>query len=156
MGFDIVSLVPDFCEVFLGAREVDGGLAFPKRIDRDGLDFSVRSLKAVDRYLDVLHERADRIEEQQYTNSVLAAGCYLGEVIREHATARYKWMNYADYFPRHPDLARMAPEGLGTGAVLVSKTGMLMPINKIIRYIEEGPENSTHYFASCEVRGERR
>lgn len=29
---------------------------------------------------------------------------------------------------------------------------MKMPMNKIIRFIEEGPENNTHFDASAEVR----
>jgi hypothetical protein len=153
MGYDIVSLVPVFCEVFLGESDVEGGLAFPERIERKGLDYRLESLHALDRYLDYLHEHADEIEDQEYTNTVLAAGCYLGEVIRRCAPVEYRWMNYADYFPQRPKLAALVPEGVGTGAVLVSATGaMTMPLNKIARYIGEGPENNTHYYAAAEVR----
>src|SRR5207253_370710 len=106
MGYDVVSLVPVFCDVFLGESEVEGGLAFPERIERDLLDYSLESLHALDRYLDHLHEHADAIEDQAYTNTVLAAGCYLGEVIRRNAPVAYRWVNYADYFARRPKLAK--------------------------------------------------
>jgi len=32
--------------------------------------------------------------------------------------------------------------------------GMRMPLNKIARYIGEGPENSTHYFVAAELSKE--
>jgi hypothetical protein len=39
----------------------------------------------------------------------------------------------------------MVPTGVGTWAVLVAATGaMTMPLNRIARYIGEGPENNTH------------
>jgi hypothetical protein len=153
MGYDIVSMVPMFCDVFLGASDVEGGLAFPDRIARDSLDYSLESLHSVDRYLDYLHQHADEIEDQEYTNTILAAGCYLGEVVRRCAPIEYQWVNYADYFPNHPKLAKMVPEGVGTSAVLVSAAGaMTMPLNKIARYIGEGPENNTHFYATAEIR----
>lgn len=153
MGYDIVSLVPLFCQVLLGESRVEGGLAFPDRIDRGALDYSLESLHALDRYLDYLHEHTDEIEDQEYVNTVLAAGCYLGEVIRRTAPVEYRWVNYADYFPNHPALAKMVQEGVGTAAVLVAVTAaMTMPLNKIARYIGEGPENNTHFYAAAEVR----
>jgi hypothetical protein len=30
---------------------------------------------------------------------------------------------------------------------------MIMPLNKIARFIEEGPENSVHFFATCDLLG---
>ena len=153
MGYDIVSLVPAFCEVFLGASDVEGGLAFPDRIERELLDYSLDSLHAVDRYLDLLHSRVDDLPDQQYANTILATGSYLGEVIRRNAPVEYRWVNYADYFPQHPQLMSMVPEGVGSGAVLVAVNGMMtMPLNKIARYIHEGPENNTHFYATAEVR----
>ncbi len=46
-----------------------------------------------------------------------------------------------------------ASEGPSTWAVLVTADGqsMRMPLNKIARYINEGPENSTHDFVAAEV-----
>jgi hypothetical protein len=153
MGYDIVSLVPLFCQVLLGKSRVEEGLAFPNRIDREALDYRLENLHALDRYLDYLHEHAEEIEDQEYTNTVLAAGCYPGEVIRRTASVEYRWVNYADYFPSRPKLAAMVPEGVGTGAVLVATTeAMTMPLNKIARYIVDGPENNTHFYAAAEVR----
>jgi hypothetical protein len=154
MGYDIVSLVPEFCAAFLRESDFEaGGLAYPARIDVNGLDYSLESLHLVDRYLELVRQGRANLPQQTYTNTVLAAGCYLGETIRRNAPRKYTWTNYADYFPHHPKLMAMVSEGLGSSAVLVSDSGaMTMPINKIIRFLEEGPENNTHFYASAEVR----
>ena len=156
MGYDVVSLVPDFCDAITGRKDIEGGLPFPKRLKPDKLDYSLDSLYALDKYLDHLHAHADEIEDQQYTNVVLAAGCYVGEVMRRLTGRKYRWVNYADYFPHQPDLTHI-PEGPNTAAVLVTKDGqgMRMPLNKVARYIGEGPENSTHYFVAAEPGGKR-
>lgn len=44
------------------------------------------------------------------TNTVLAAGCYLGETIRRNASRDFAWTSYSDYFPQHPSLMDMVPE----------------------------------------------
>jgi hypothetical protein len=152
MGYDVVSLVPDFCDALTGEGSVEGGLSFPKRLKSHLLDYSLNSLRVLNRYLDHLRERADEIEVQQYTNVVLAAGCYVGEVMRRLTGDKYEWVNYADYFPQQRDLAHV-PEGPNAAAVLVSADGesMRMPLNKIARYIDEGPEHSTHYFVAAEL-----
>lgn len=154
MAYDIASLIPDFCAAFLGQSQFEeGGLAFKEQIEVLQMDYSIESLHSLDRYLDILHENKEKIPNQTYTNTVLGAGCYLGETIRRNAPRKYSWVNYDGYFSKNPKLMKMVPEGLGSSAVLVTDDGaMTMPINKIIRYIEEGPENNTHFYASAEVK----
>lgn len=157
MAHDVVSLVLDFVDAFLGKADfAAGGLAFESQIPRQQLDFSLESLHALDTYLDLLHLNAKSLKGQQYNNTVLAAGCYLGEVIRRHAPVCYDWVNYEDYFPSHPTVATMAPYGVGTSAVLVAENrAMTMPINKVCRYIDEGNSNNTHFYATAEIRDRR-
>ena len=153
MGYDIVSMVQGFCEAFAGRAAVAGGLPFPERIERKRLDLSLESLHAVDRYLDFLHEHMAEIEDQEYTNVVLAAGCYIGEVFRAVSPTSYRWMNRDDYVRLRPRMAEMLPDGQpGTAAMLVADNGkMWLPLNKIARYIEEGPEHNTHFFVAAEI-----
>ncbi len=149
MAYDIVSRVSQFIQVLLGEIQIEGGLAFPEKIEREKLDYSPDSLTSLNHYLDFLHSHSGEIEEQAYVNSVLAAGCYLGEVMRKHGKTKLKWVNYDDYFPSKPELAQNVPNCLGAGAVLVTPSGeMTMPINKIIRYIEEGSVHNTRFYAS--------
>jgi hypothetical protein len=150
MGYDIVSLVPSFCAAFRRQADfADGELAFADRLEISLLDYSIDSLRAVDSYLEFVREGRDEIENQTYTNTVLAAGCYLGEVVRRNAEIRWAWQNFDDYIVKHPHMTELIPEGLPTAAILVgdSRDRMTMPLNKIARFIEEGPENSTHFYA---------
>jgi hypothetical protein len=154
MSHDVASLIPAFCSAFLKESDFEsGGLAFPARIDVSALDYTIESLHLLDKYLEAVRAGRALLPAQTYTNTVMAAGSYLGETIRRNAHRKYEWTNYSDYFPNHPKLMNMISEGLGSAAVLVSEKGaMTMPINKIIRFIEEGPENNTHFYASAEVR----
>ena len=154
MAYDIVSLVPVFCEAFEGLSTFEeGGIAYEQDIERNKLDYSIESLHTLDKYLDILHKNNEQLKEQTYTNTILAAGCYLGETIRRNAKLKYTWTNYNDYFPMYPDLMKIVNEDLGSSSVLVADDGkMTMPINKIIRYVFEGPENNTHFYASAEIK----
>jgi hypothetical protein len=154
MPHDVASLTQDFADAFVGVAAFEQPLPFEAQLSRSELDYSLESLHALDRYLDLLHANADTVVGQQETNLILGAGCYLGEVIRRHASVRYRWVNYNDYFPNDPKLAAMVPHGVGTSAVLVAENGaMTMPLNKIGRYLEEGSSNNTHYYAAVEIKG---
>ena len=158
MGYDIVSMVPAFCDALTGAGSVHGGLPFTEKCNQAAMDYGLASLKILDRYLDYLHEHADDIEDQQFTNVVLAAGCYVGEIMRRLTADKYEWVNFDDYLALRPDLAEVLPEGVATSALLSSPDGndMRLPLNKIARYISEGPENSVHYFVAAELSSDGR
>jgi hypothetical protein len=145
----------EFALAFTGEVQGDGEIAFPERLDQDRLDFSLPSLKVLDTYLDYLHRHRRHIDEDAWHLTVLRGGAYLGEVIRRNAKRKYHWVEYDQYVSRHPDVRKMIPErSTATAALLcVPKSDvMTMPLNKIARFIEEGPENSTHYYASVECR----
>jgi hypothetical protein len=93
----LVSLIPTFSEVFRGESEIDGGLLFADQIERKLLDYGIKSLPAVDRYLAYLPQygEANKGSRQASSNSILAAGCYVGEVIRRCASVEYYWERYA-------------------------------------------------------------
>jgi hypothetical protein len=146
----------EFALILVGQIQGEGEIAFPDKLDRTALDFSLPSLKVLDTYLDVLHRRHRRIKHNEGGITLLRAGAYLGEVIRRNAQREYNWVDYDEYMPRHPKLKQLIPErNAATCAFLCSEDGaMTMPLNKIGRYIEEGPENNTHYYASVECRQE--
>jgi hypothetical protein len=137
-------------------QDQDEPYALPNthRLDRAKLDYSLESLKVLDAYLDELHAVRDELlaSAQLTQNVALRAGAYVGEVIRRNASRQHFWLDYDDYIPTCPaGVAEMiGPRGIGTLVFLCTEKGMLMPINKVLRYIDEGRENSTHYFASVE------
>lgn len=150
---DVAARLPDYVEVFLGNLSVEFGLPFEDAIPRDQLDFSLESLRAVDSFLEVARSRQASASDQQMVNLTLAAGAYVGEVIRKNSSRAYRWLNYDQFFVDRPDLVGLFPKCLGTSAVLsYDPRGMTLPLNKVSRFLDEGPENSVHYYASCEVR----
>ena len=138
-----------------GTIKDENDVAYPTALNRKRLDGSLESLHEVDRYLDHLHTNRDRIQDEEWRLTLLRAGAYLGEVIR-HASppGEFRWVDYNDYMAKHPDLKKMIPDrNEATCAFLVRRSGaMSMPLNKIARYIDEGPDNNVHFFASCDLK----
>jgi len=153
MGYDIVSLIPAFCAAFLGLSEFEGGgIVVWDQIDLATYDYSVASLEQVDLYLDAVREVKDQLEWQTYTNTVLATGAYIGEVIRRHGDKHWEWMNYADFAAKYPKLnsAMGMKEDLYSAAVLVGDgRTAIVPFNKVMRNLEEGPENNIHFYVTA-------
>jgi hypothetical protein len=142
----------EFARAFIGEIISDRDVAFPNRLPRQKLDFSLASLHQVDRYLTYVHKKHRKLSDADWSKTVLWGGAYVGEVIRGLAPADYyHWIDYHEYMPQHPELQSLIPERTAaTCAFLVTRTGkMLMPLNKVARYIEEGYGNSVYFLASC-------
>ena len=157
MTYDVVSLVPAFCRAFTGKVKFEmGEIKEHFRLPAAQMDYSFESVKLLDKYLEEIFPSWSNVEEQDRTNTILAAGCYLGEVIRRNSTREFRWMNFDEYFPQRPDLIKFlkVSEGftvtagsIGVAAVLASDKRMTMPINKVVRFLEEGPHNNLYFYA---------
>ncbi|WP_374376104.1 hypothetical protein [Dongia sp.] len=151
MSYDVVSLLPAFCAAFLGQSAFEEGkVAFHERLNVAVLDYSVESLHAVDDYLDAVRPYKDIIENQDYTNTILATGCYVGEVLRRNAFETWRWANYDEFIEKQPQMKELVPEDLMSAAVLISADNRksTYPLNKVIRNLEEGPENEIYYYVA--------
>jgi hypothetical protein len=151
----INAIFNEFARAFVGTIKDEKEIAFPGSIDRKLLNGSVESLHEVDRYLDKLHALRPELLPEEWHITVLRAGAYLGEVIRNAAPeGEFQWVDYDEYMPQHPKLQAMIPQrNVATCAFLVHRSGaMSMPLNKIARYIEEGVEHSVHFFAACDLK----
>ena len=151
---EIDDIFRQFATAFAGAVKDAKPICFPEQLCRKILDLSLESLKQVDTYLTYLHNHKDEIVNN-FTNisTVLYAGAYVGEVIRNETNNHYHWIDYDDYMPAHPDLQALIPERTtSTCAFIVDDRGkMSMPLNKIARFIDEGEENSVYFFAHCDI-----
>jgi hypothetical protein len=150
---EIDDIFRQFAACFAGAIEDANPICHPEMLDRDALDLTLESLKAVDGYLTHLHQHKDALDPAEWNSTVLYGGAYVGEVIREETQGYFSWMDYSDYMAAHPELESLIPErNVATCAFLVDPVdGMSMPLNKIARFIDEGPENSVHFFAHCDI-----
>lgn len=150
---EIDDIFHEFAAAFAGAFNNSKPICFPDKLQRDKLDLSFESLKIVDSYLLYLHCHNQELEDDEYQGTVLYGGAYVGEVIRHETNKHYRWIDYEDYMADHPDLKAIIPERtIETCAFIVDDSGaMSMPLNKISRFIDEGEENSVHFFAHCDI-----
>ena len=154
MSYDIVPLIPGFCSCFLGLSNFEeGGIVVWDQLDLSAYDYSIASLEQVDRYLDAVRSVKDQLEWQTYTNTVLATGAYIGEVLRRRGDDQWRWLSYADFtaqFPQIRSAMGILKEDLNCAAVLASEKGQItLPFNKVMRSLEEGPENSVHFYVTA-------
>ena len=143
----------NFAAKFAGPFDEARPICYPDLLKRDKLDFSHDSLDYVDEYLSVLHRLKETIQQNEWHTTVLYAGAYVGEVIRNETENFYHWIDYDDYIPHHPDMQRLIPERTTPTTAFLVDDGdrMSMPLNKIARFIEEGDEHSVHFFADCDI-----
>lgn len=90
---DLDSATGMYCNMLLGKGAGPGTIARPEQLERSQLDFTLKSLHAVDRYLDRLRVQHDGPGGADFINTVVAVACYLGEVIRRSAPdAECQWI----------------------------------------------------------------
>jgi hypothetical protein len=149
------NIFAEFSANFTGAVDRDGEIVYPERLKRDSLDYSITSLEYVDEYLDHLHRHTPEQMAPEWVKAILWGGAYVGEVIRRHAPCEYNWVDFDDHVRVYPETTRMLGDekDLGTCALLTTEGGgFTLPINKMLRFIHDGPADSVHFFAVCAVR----
>jgi hypothetical protein len=151
---DINPVFEEFAEIFTGRIKAPTEIAFPEKLQRDALDYAFASLALVDQYLAYVHQHAAEMGESEWKPTVMRAGAYVGEVLRRASGNAWRWIDYEDYMPQHPDLQEFIPErNAATCAFLHNEKGdMRMPLSKVARFIEEGPENNVQYFVGCDLQ----
>jgi hypothetical protein len=152
---ELDSIFNEFARAFVGTVKDGKEIALPGVLNRKLLDGTLESLHEVDRYLFHLHKNRATLLGKDIHTTLLRTGAYVGEVIRHAAPAgEFEWVDYNDYLPKHPELQKLIPlRTTATCAFLVHCSGaMSMPINKVARFIDEGSENSVHYFAVCDLK----
>ena len=144
--------IAEAADFFAGRIVGDSDVILAEALDRRRLDFSVESLRAVDEWLEQAWNAGVRLSEET-AETIIWAGAYLGEVIRRNAKRRYRWLPYEEYMEsQSEEIREMIPYTFGTQFILAaSDSEMTLPINKVCRWLDEGPENNLHYYASAEI-----
>jgi len=83
-----------------------------------------------------------------YNKLVLRCGAYVGEVILRNAEGKtYHWVDYQGAVRINQSIADFG-ESLGAAAVLWdSATGLTFPLGKVQKFLDNGREDSVHFFA---------
>lgn len=117
-------------------------------LDATRLDFTVESLTFVDDYLHQMRSRQLQEGSEEYCKVVLRCGAYVGEVILRNADGKtYHWLDYKGAVRINKSIADFG-ESLGAAAVLWdSATGLTFPLAKVQKFLDNGREDSVHFFA---------
>jgi hypothetical protein len=139
---------------FSGKIQGDNDVLFASQLDRSKLDLSVESVRVVDSWLNVLLAHKVDPGSKEAAETLVWAGGYVGEVIRACAKRKYTWKRYEEYMPGQPEaIQKLFPRTFGTQFLLVADPqGMTLPLNKVVRFLAEGPENNLHYYVSGECK----
>jgi hypothetical protein len=114
-------------------------------LDYKRLDYSVESLKHIDKYLEALHSTPPQQEE--LVCAVLRCGAYVGEVIRRNSHNKWRWTAFEEA-AKHSAFAKDLGYSLGTVGILWREgPNMCFPLAKICKFIENGNEDSVYSFA---------
>lgn len=142
-----------FLKALLGKGGIKDGLAFEETLNPEWFDFSPESLYYIDSYLFSVFVSYDTLEEKQIENTIWAIGFYVGEVILRNSDKSYHWKNWAEFFPFQDEhLQETYFQTMGTSAILVGEDKhFVLPIDKVITFLQDGPVNSLHFFASQEI-----
>lgn len=137
---DVVSNIVGFCQILQGqARFQDGGLPCLAELNRQKLDFTLASLLHLDAYIENVHQchQRDELDVTEQSNLVMAAGAYLGEVIRDVSDHQWQWQNLVDM---ELDLSNFGFSGAILKDVNHPQRGFYSPFNRVELAIEEGVE----------------
>jgi hypothetical protein len=116
-------------------------------------DYSVESLGAMDEHLERMRTR--ELSDRDWNSFILRAGAYVGEVIRRHTPApkSWHWLDYKQAATLQPMVASFGMS-IGTAAVLWDgNDGVIFPLAKVGKYIQNGPEDSVKFYAQVIIAG---
>lgn len=151
---ELDSQIAEVAEFFSGSLRGKTDVLFPEKLDRNRLNYSLDSLDIVSAWLSVLRKHGVHADSEEAAETIIWSGAYVGEVIKRCAKTPYVWLPYEEYMKtQKPSLRNLIPYSFGTQFVLASTTGaMTLPINKVVRFLEEGPENDLRFYASGECK----
>jgi hypothetical protein len=120
-------------------------------LDPEKFDFSLESLKHLDEYLEMVYQ--DQPDDETLMPIALRGGAYLGEVIKKHSEQNYHWYDFEQASKLSPMVKELGMS-LGTAAVLaVDRENLCFPIAKIMKYLDNGSEDSTYLFGYIGING---
>jgi hypothetical protein len=150
--FDFFRKGPRFAnEEFAGqAHMLTGDAANPtwKRelLDEKQLDFSPESLKHLDAYLEAVHGERPQTDDE-LNRVVMRCGAYVGEVIRKSSSVKLNWAAFKEAAKFSHYVSDVGFSAGTAGILWADAQTMCFPISKVIKFIENGAEDSAYGFA---------
>lgn len=156
-------------------RHPDTRVIFPNALDRSKLDYTLDSLSVVDDYLRVIHEANSKkkvlgifpakkrgepnpaiFNDALFVPSMRMVGAYVGEVMRREDQG-LNWLTFAELESQNPSAAGFvaAADPLVREMNLCGPgDSVCWPGNKAVKFVMNGDEDSTRYFAIAMLRNQ--
>jgi hypothetical protein len=112
---------------------------------RDALDFSLESLKHLDKYLEVLHHSPP--QDNDFLRVALRCGAYVGEVIRKQSPRTYHWVTHEEAAKYSKFIADSERSIATAGILWENNESLSFPLGKVCKFLENGNEDSVYFFA---------
>ncbi len=118
-------------------------------LENKKLDYSYDSLKIVDQYLqEVRKTRLDQLSDEQYLRIVVRTGAYVGETIRRNDKSKqWNWVDFENAQKINPQFFNDSDKSLSYAAVLTDGQQFTFPLNKVMKFLNNGEEDSLYSYA---------
>lgn len=118
------------------------------------LDFSYNSLKIVDQYLiEIRKIGLDKLSNEEFTRIVVRTGAYVGKTIRKNdKSEQWNWVDFENAQKISPEFFKDSEKSLAYAAVLTDGQQFTFPLNKVIKFLNNGEEDSLYFYALSSSR----
>lgn len=111
------------------------------------MDYSLESIKHIDKYL-LSIQKIDLSENEKIIPVVLRTAAYIGESIRKNdQSKKWYWIDFETAKQQKPDFLNGIDHSLEYAAILTNGNSMSFPLNKVMKFIKNGEEDSLYHFA---------
>lgn len=112
-------------------------------------DFSLESLHHLDEWLESLRAYKDIIPQPLFQSSIYWAGAYFGETLVRLGQGTFRWISWDDYMrDQDASMREMMPKSFEYHQILKREGGATFPFSKVSKFMDNGPEESTHFLAT--------
>lgn len=111
------------------------------------MDYSIESIKHIDEYL-LSIQTVDLSENEKLIPVVLRTAAYVGESIRNNDfSKKWYWIDFETAKQQEPNFLGDIDHSLEYAAILTDGNTMSFPLNKVLKFLKNGEEDSLYSFA---------
>lgn len=111
------------------------------------MDYSIESIQHIDKYL-LSIQKIDLSENEKFIPVVLRTAAYVGECIRKNDSSKtWHWIDFETAKQQNPGFLSDIDHSLEYAAILTNGSSMSFPLNKVMKFIKNGEEDSLYSYA---------
>lgn len=123
-------------------------LPYKNTLKQELLDYSLNSLRHLDKYLNKVRRNLKSLTDEQYSLVILRCGAYCGEVIRKNSKISFEWITNEEALEIDKKI-EVFGRSLSTAFVLIDKDQKLtFPMGKVEKFLQDGPTESLYFYAT--------